>query len=342
MAVESEPRIFANIGLADANTAGLECVSRLVCYVEGNKGNANDILMTADGGRSWAAGAELPMLPSNENWSGLISCQSPLTCMTAYGTGILTTADGFAHATFQQLVAAPDSVTDASCATAQDCVASILSMSGASLLMYSHNGGATWTDAQAPALPLNAEPEQLQCDADGACIGVVSGGDEENATVAAIGSIDGGQSWTVSPFSSLGSAQWIRFSCGSGQDCVMATNTGGLAWLSMSAAGALNVRIITVPGTTMSDVYQAVSCPSGPVCYAEVSDWTGFAYANTILSKTANYGQTWSSLGDELVTDMPNASVVYLSCPVNAGCIGIGGNNNQIGTDWLVFSDLQH
>ena len=84
----------------------------------------------------------------------------------------------------------------------------------------------------------------------------------------------------------------------------------------------------------------AVSCPTGRVCYAEVANETALSFSKTTLMETRNSGRTWVSLGTPILPSQPHAGLIDLSCPVTAGCIGIGAINDS--DNLLAYSNLKH
>jgi hypothetical protein len=68
----------------------------------------------------------------------------------------------------------------------------------------------------------------------------------------------------------------------------------------------------------------SLSCADGEDCYLSASDSTRSGYASPALEVTHDGGATWTALQLPDVAGQPLALVYPLSCPVAAGCIGVG------------------
>jgi hypothetical protein len=58
------------------------------------------------------------------------------------------------------------------------------------------------------------------------------------------------------------------------------------------------------------------------------------------LAATRDGGFTWTSA--PLDPNLPQDNVVYLSCPVAAGCIGLANNGSGNQSSWAVLSDIRN
>jgi hypothetical protein len=326
MTIVGKPGALGRVGVVSGGNAFLTCVTRAICYVDGVRGSANTFARSVDGGATWHAGATFPVLPRTDEWDADLSCQSPLRCVSAYGSGMVETSDGFAHVRFQPIVGPSDVVFWAVCPTTQHCVAAVDVGNNVRKFVYSGDGGKSWATAKAPGIGYDAVPA-MRCDVSGACIAALSGGDEENGTVAALSSSDGGRSWIMSATYSVGSGQQYWASCGDAQDCVVGGNWGAipLAWIH-ATAGKIGIRLQQVPQAAGT----GVSCATARDC---------FVVAGDTIEATHDGGHSWTAAPIARAAQGGGATLVDISCPVPAGCIGIAQLN---GVGWTVVSDLQH
>jgi hypothetical protein len=326
MTIVSKPGALGRVGVVSGGNAFLTCVTRAVCYVDGARGSANFFARSVDGGATWTAGASFPALPGTDTeWDAHLSCQSPLRCVSAYGSGMVETSDGFAHARFQPIVRPSDVVFWAACPTTQRCVAAVEVGNNARKFVYSDDGGKSWAMATTPGIGA-AVVAAMTCDASGSCIAALSGGDEENGTAAALSSSDGGRSWTMSATYSVGTEQQYWASCGDARDCVIGGNGGAipLAWIHAGAAkiGIRLQHVLPAAGT-------GISCATARDC---------FMVAGDTIEATRDGGHSWTAAPTAPAAQGGGATLVDVSCPVPAGCIGLAQLN---GVGWAVVSDLQ-
>ena len=167
----------------------------------------------------------------------------------------------------------------------------------------------------------------MTCDASGSCVAALSGGTEENGTVAALSSGDGGRSWIMSATYSVGTEQQYWASCGDAQDCVVGGNWGAipLAWIRASA-GKIGIRLQQVPRAAGT----AISCATARDC---------FLVAGDTIEATHDGGHSWTAAPTAPPAHGGEATLIDISCPVPTGCIGMAQLN---GAGWAVVSDLQH
>jgi hypothetical protein len=236
---------------------------------------------------------------------------------------MLETSDGFAHVRFQPVTGPADDVEWATCPTRQECMAeAYVGPGNEQKFLYSRDGGRSWADAAAPSIGTD-DVAQLRCDASGACVAALSGGDEQNGTVAALSSADGGRTWIKSATYSVGPEQQYWASCGDAHDCVEGGNWGAipLAWIHVSASGAISIRLRPEPQQAAGT---GISCATARDCFMIAGD--------TVVA-TNDGGRSWISAP----ADQSGATLVSLSCPVTAGCIGLAQLN---GMSYAVVSDL--
>jgi hypothetical protein len=331
MKIVSEPGALRGIGLTPTGNPFLTCVTPAVCYTDGYRGTARFIARTVDGGATWRAGAALPgpTNPADTEWDTHVSCRTPLRCVSAYFSGMLETSDGFSRVRFQPIVGRADDVEWATCSTRLDCVAeAYVGRGDEQKFLYSADGGRSWAAAVAPSIGTDAVA-QLTCDASGACVAALSGGDEGNGTVAALSSDDAGRTWVMSATYSVGTEQQYWASCGDAHDCVIGGNSGAvpLAWIHVTASGAISIRLHPEP---LQAEGTGISCATASDCFMTAGD---------TVEATYNGGQSWIAVPTAPPAQGGGATLVDVSCPVAAGCIGLAQAN---GSDWAVVSDLPH
>jgi hypothetical protein len=340
MRVVSKPGSLTAIGTVNITSNFLTCVTRSVCYTIGSlAGGIGDIARSVDGGAAWTAGAQLPSTGGQFDVHVNASCPHPLACFLPYGPEILATSDGFAH--FQALPVTmpsgpPGEVSMVSCPTTQRCVAAVNQSSASQPFIYSDNGGMSWAAASSPAVSPSDIIGGLRCDPDGACIAAVVAGTAQDPLVAALSSTDSGQSWTMSPTSSIVNMVRYMVSCPDGHHCVVGADSGYLAWVSTNHSGHISIRVQAPPtswttnlaASTMT-VYE-VSCATASECFADLGSGQ--------LAATRDGGLTWTSA--PLDPSLPQDNAVYMSCPVAAGCVALASDGLGDQSSWVVLSNL--
>ncbi|HET7016758.1 MAG TPA: hypothetical protein VFI65_22740 [Streptosporangiaceae bacterium] len=348
MVVVGQSGALAAVGAVPNGDMFLTCVTRSICYIEAfrDKGRQADIARSLDGGATWHAGATLPPIDF-DLWQVGISCPEPKVCFAPFESrGLLTTTDGFASVTVKP-VTMPPGVTgmleQLSCPTAKHCVAAVTGPSHSQALIVTTNGGKSWAAAKVPAIPASDEISAVRCNKHGgACIAALLGGTGEAPKVAALGSTDGGASWTITGNHSEPVSLQVWTSCGDGRNCLVASSGGFLAFLHVTARGQVSVRS-QLNKKTWPKFDAAVSCPTGPVCYVEAAGGTrgpGSMLDKATLELTRDGGRTWTSLGTPMAPALPNDVSDFLSCPVPAGCIAVGYDPSGADPTWVVLSNL--
>ena len=254
-----------------------------------------------------------------------MSCPRPLICFLPWGPDILETNDGFAH--FQVVPVStpgnpPALVSAVSCPSALHCVAGIVPGRDPAFA-YSDDGGASWTAASAPGISDGDIMPALRCDQDGACMAAILDGDD----VVAVTSTDGGRTWRRSAGAPIVDMQEYMVSCADGRNCLVGSNHGYLAWMHTAASGRTSVRIQTPPISWEMDL-TAVSC-AADVCFTTAGG----------REATRDRGRSWTSTS-LIATNVPQNTVVYLSCPVAAGCIALANEAGAVTRSWAVVSNL--
>ncbi len=353
MTVVGHAGALTAVGVVAESENFLTCVTPAVCYILGSTdgGKLPDLARSVNGGATWRVGEPLPSLPGNPslNWNAPLSCPTAQTCYSALGPGLLETTDGFTHYHFQPVIlpaglpgqlSAADQV---SCPTTRHCVADVTLSNNSQAFIYSDDGGATWAAASAPDFGVNNNAVgQLRCDADGACIGAVTGGDEQKPTVSALASTDGGKSWTMSAsYADPGLQTWTA-SCGDAHNCMISGGNGTtyLAWMHVTGTGHIVVQVRPIPTDWDTPYILTGSCATGSDCFVETDGSGNDSYHGPMIEATTDAGLTWTP------TPMDPAdqglAAIYLSCPVAAGCVAVGGDDSSSQQTWVVLSNLRN
>ena len=350
MVVVSRSGALAAVGAVPNGDMFLTCVTRSICYIEAFRDHQRraDIARSLDGGVTWHVGATLPPIDLFD-WNAGISCPTPTACFAPFGSrGLLTTTNAFASVAVRP-VAMPPGITgqlrELTCPTTQHCVAAVTGPSHRQALIFTINGGKSWTAGKVPAIPASDEILGLRCDQHGgACIAALVGGTGGAPMMAALGSTDGGASWAITADHLEPVSLQVFISCGDGRNCLIAGSGGYLTFLHVTADGQVSVRT-QLNKKTWPKFDAAVSCPTGPVCYVEAAGGTpgpGSALDEAALELTRDGGRTWTSLGTPMAPALPHDVSDFLSCPVPAGCIAVGYDPNEAQPTWVVLSNLHH
>lgn len=353
MMIVAPPGALHAVGMISDGDNFLTCVSPSACYIEGSSDNGlhPDVARSLNGGATWKAGEPLPTRPASAatDWNAELSCPKPLTCFSAFGTGLLKTTDGFARYTFRPITAPAGLAgkllrADAvSCPTTRHCVADITLTDNSQTFIYSDDGGISWTAASAPNFGVNNNVVgQVRCDRSGACIAAITGGDEETPTVSALASADGGKSWTMSATYTDPDLQTWTASCGSAQSCLISggTFTDHLAWLQVTASGAFHIRVNPIPPSWATPSLETGTCATGRDCYVETAGSSAGNYSGPKIETTNDAGRTWTS--SPLYPPDQSDIGIYLSCPVPGGCMAIAGDPTKQSNSWVVLSNLRN
>jgi hypothetical protein len=348
--VDSTSSPFQSVG-GGPQTGDLLCVTASTCYASDDEPPAGlGWEVTTDGGASWHA---LAPLPRGRHLADPVSCPTSTTCIgsdtvqrglgPSQGPELAWTSDG-GHSWRLDALPVPAGSTHStierlSCPTASDCVAFLADQgagsTGAStspnLFMTTTDGGSTWTSSAAPTGPIGLWT--LRCDRDGACIGLVPSGTVRAPSaegIVAIRSSDWGSSWTTTSSPMSFGAGILLMECGDTLHCIMAfpidkgnafdlarTSDGGQTWTTVAAPSGWPAIAISL------------NCADGEDCYLSASDYTHGVYASPALEVTHDGGAAWTPLQLPNVAGHPLALVYPLSCPVAAGCIGVGATPEE-------------
>ncbi|HEX4127450.1 MAG TPA: sialidase family protein [Acidimicrobiales bacterium] len=346
--VDSTSSPFQSVG-GGPQTGDLICVTASTCYASQSGPGGLAWEVTDDGGVSWHA---LAALPNGRHLSAIVSCPAARTCIGVDGPSLeggsggqpqpelAWTSDGGGSWRLDPLpVPAREknaTIEQLSCPTVSDCVAFL---SGSSSLpdffMTTKDGGATWTSSGAPAGLSGLW--SLRCEPSGACIGLVPYGsvrDPSAEGIVALRSDDFGASWETTSTPMPFGPGILHLECADALHCIMAsssdggtspftivrTSDGGQTWITSAAPSAWPALPISV------------SCADGEDCYLSASAYTRGGYDDAVLEVTHDGGASWTSLQLPHVDGRPLALVYPLSCPVAAGCIGVGATIQEFDT----------
>ncbi|MDQ1686247.1 MAG: hypothetical protein QOC82_2984 [Frankiaceae bacterium] len=219
---------------------------------EGFVAGGGNLLVTHDGGVSWAA-AQIPDVGGS---IASIACPSPADCVAGGWTAsdavqLLTSRDGGSSWQPARLPSGRRDLTHLACSNASRCVAVGQGIGQSPWELQSDDGGKTWQAAQPP--PALKSLSVLECSADGSCL--AAGGSQSPRSFRPYGyavidrSIDGGRSWTQA------SVPQVQATC--------STSSGG--------AVTCNGPVGPVPRGSFTPLWPptTISCPTPTVCLEE-------------------------------------------------------------------------
>jgi hypothetical protein len=349
--VDSTSSPFQSVG-GGPQTGDLLCATASTCYASESGLSGSGWEATTDGGVSWHA---LAPLPEGRHLTDPVSCPTATTCIgsdaptltggiaPAQVPGLAWTSDGGRSWRLDPLPvsagATNSTVEQLSCPTASDCVAfladqgadSSAASTGTDFFMTTTNGGSTWTSSAAPGGV--ADLWTLRCDEDGNCIGLIPTGtvqDPSAEAIVAIRSSNWGRSWTTTSSPMPSGPGILLIACGDALHCIAAfpadqgttfdlarTSNGGQSWTTGPAPAGWPAIAISL------------SCADAEDCYLSASDPTHAGYGSPTLEVTHDGGASWTALQLPDVAGQPLALVYPLSCPVPAGCIGVGATPDE-------------
>jgi len=241
-----------------------------------------------------------------------VSCGSSQDCVAVGGTQgaaalIETSIDGGSTFTTAVVPATAPSMQSVDCNDALHCVAV-----GGSEIMWSSNGGATWTLVAAP----NASPANIlvtltgvACESDTLCTAVGTDVFTEGTAIESpdyIFSTDGGQTWTAStaaPGSNIANVM-LSVTCtatvclGAGQGAARSTD-GGATW-----------QAVPTGLSTVSNV----SCTTTELACLEIGP--------SSQTVSTDSGETWTPESSNLPAGA--SDVETISCPGPTQCMAVG------------------
>lgn len=347
--VDSTSSPFQSVG-GGPQAGDLVCVTASTCYASQSGPGGLAWEATDDGGVSWHT---LASLPEGRHLGELLSCPSTRTCIGVDGPSLergqgalrspelAWTSDGGRSWRLDRLPVPPgeqgSTVGQISCSTASDCVVFVSgsSSTAGNFFMTTNDSGATWRSADAPAGLSGLWT--LQCERSGACIGLVPFGsvrDPGAEGMVAVRSSDDGASWETTSTPMPFGPGIVHMECGDALHCILATasdggtepfdiartSDGGRTWVTAAAPSGWPALPISL------------SCADGEDCSLSASAYTRGGYDSAALEVTRNGGQSWTPLQLPHVDGQPLALVYPLSCPVAAGCIGVGATVKEFDT----------
>lgn len=311
-----------------------DCVTASVCYVWDAGSSGQAAYRTPDGGATWRPLAALPGQRSlaGQN-AGPPSCPTAEMCAGAAGGMTLAVTTDAGASWRIEPVPTPAGVPGASigevaCATALRCV-----VQAAGTFLFTADGGKTWTEA---AVVPKGTPGlwYLRCDRDGRCIGLAPTGTNANGGIVAVLSADNGRTWALSGRHHAPASDLFMVSCGDALHCIdisdggatMTTSDGGVTWQDTAPVS-----------TARGAIPLSVSCAVALECFVAVSDFspnvpsaTGpGGYQDATVEVTRDGGASWSTIGLPTMAGAPLAEVFPLSCPSQAGCVGVAATLRQ-------------
>ncbi len=353
--VDSTSSPFQSVG-GGPQTGDLLCVTTSTCYASDDEPPGGlGWEVTADGGVSWRT---LAPLPEGRLLMDPLSCPTSTTCV---GSDEPTIQGGLAPSQHPELAwttdggrnwrldvlpvpagASNSTIERLSCPTTSDCVAFLADQGAGSsgtptttnFFMTTTDGGSTWTSSVAPTGLTGLWT--LQCDRSGDCIGLVPSGTVQAPSaegIVAVSRSNWGAPWTMTTSPMPFGAGILHFECGDTLHCILAfpvdegttfdiarTSDGGQTWTTTAAPSGWPAIAISL------------SCADGEDCYLSASDFTRHGYRSPALEVTHDGGTSWTPLQLPDVAGQPLALVYPLSCPVAAGCIGVGATPEEFNT----------
>jgi photosystem II stability/assembly factor-like uncharacterized protein len=283
-----------------------------------------------DGGRTWTVDKTMPKPPGGGYW-GPVACASATTCYviernaSGYTTGGIEKTSDLGKTWTSEHVSGPDAshVNDLvalSCGSATSCVAVQQSNKGTGDVVYTTNGGSTWTLAQVPT-GFKAFLDSISCvRATTDCMAAGSPG----STTAVITSQDSGKTWkaTAAP-GYKGPVSGV--SCATLARCIAVGYLGsgltnaGVAAFSTDFGKSWHVA----PRTNIHGDLESVICPTATACTAtRFSDGEVPGPAGSLgFSISKDGGATWSQSSVPLGI----AELQEVACVTTEICTAVGG-----------------
>lgn len=339
-AASSPMRLVASVSSFRPSGTGpqadsLDCVTASVCYLWDAGSQGRTAYRTSDGGATWRPLAALPGGRSLAGHNaGPPSCPTAETCAGAAGGMTLAmTTDGGARWRVESLPAPAGvpgtSIGQVACATALRCV-----VQAGRTFLSTANGGRTW--AETAVVPKGAPGLwYLRCDPDGRCIGLAPTGTNTNSGIVSMLSADNGHTWAVSGRQHAPASDLFMVSCGDALHCIdvsdggatMTTSDGGVTWQDTAPVSASPGNLVPL----------SVSCAAALDCFVAASDFSQTApgatgpggYQDATVEATHDGGATWTTIELPTMDGAPLAEVFPLSCPSQAGCIGVAATPRQ-------------
>jgi len=289
---------------------GITCPTSITCMVAGEVPNTRQppsLFTTTDGGRRWTS---RPM-PGDNIDSPLLSCSSTTDCVvlgillspngrTQNKSVLYVTSDGGRHWTTSAVPKGflPSGQSALQCFPGGRCIAAGTEATGrvldqAAVMIYSTDGGVTWSSASAP--PVSAIAGMMSCVDDQHCVSIeqkdLHSGEQTESGVLVTD--DGGQTWSSYRAHELDPADnkktalnFDSISCSTASDCW----TSGLLYESLCQG----------------------SCP--------------YAASQGVIMATVNGGRSWSKepLPTPPTPTLQYVSIYPMSCVTATVCFAVG------------------
>ena len=335
--VDSTSSPFQTVG-SGPQSGNLTCITPAICFAQADSAQA--VELTQDGGRTWQ---DVAPLPDGAALQWPLSCPSTAMCMgiatgvASGGATVAVTTDLGASWRIDPVPAPGDwsepAISEVSCASATACVAQVTGDSSGSQVgtfLATSDGGAAWTVAKSVPPDADVVSWALTCDPSGVCVSIGLGPvTDVTATVVALTSRDGGLTWSShSSVLPIGKGV-LLIQCGDAVHCVAAfpNGTGAMELAATSDAGT-SWSSAAAPASWPQNAV-SLSCATGTDCYLSVNNPDGSVQNPPVIEATHDGGSTWTALGLPEVDGGPLAIVYPLSCPVAAGCIGVGATPDE-------------
>jgi photosystem II stability/assembly factor-like uncharacterized protein len=315
--IDSLPNSPVSVSQAEAVT----CASATLCYLGGVGGTAstggNVIFGSDDFGATWTA-QKLPRSLGNNGGSVTgLACVSATTCEAVNDSGNAMVTTNGSTWTAQPVPHAVASFGGVACVSAGVCKAAGTLKSGNGVMLTKTPAGS-WTSQKLPSAvgPLAG----VTCLSTKVCEAVGQNSSATATKAAAIGTANGGKTWTVQPLvSGIG---LTAVACGSASACesvgtngvtaaILGTRNGGRTWARQRIPSSIP------PLARLT----AVACPSAAVCEAG-----GVGVSGTpVALGTANGGMTWVDQSKKLPSG--TGPFAGISCPSVTVCEAVGSAN---------------
>jgi photosystem II stability/assembly factor-like uncharacterized protein len=283
---------------------GVSCPNSTDCFAVGETSLLTGLILNSiDSGSTWHEQS----VPSSVGPLSAVSCATGSSCVAVGGTSVLSTIDGGATWSAQNL--GTGQLTAVGCPTPSTCIAAGTAAAGSGCTQgeayTTADGGAEWSTRSLVCFV----PSGIACPDVGHC--QLAGVDDLTAAGAAQvdATVDGGLSWSSEYLSTTSGTKLNAISCPSTKFCTAVGRVGGSSILSSSDGGHTWAPQM-VPASAQSAALTAVSCESNLVCQAVGS--LGLA--------TDNGGSSWSA--DQFPSVV--TSVDAVSCPLVTSCIAGG------------------
>lgn len=296
----------------------------------------NQVAKTADGGVTWT---RVPDFPRQWTPEPVMSCPTVTMCVVAVqafaphnnmlpARRIAVTHDGGSTWTIRTLALPPDLV-DASarrivCTSESYCLVYVTGRGSSGPLgvfLSSSDSATRWVEATGGDLPA-AEVVSLRCDQDGQCVALADSG----TGMVTLTGVNFGAAWTQGSRSSDPTSPIVNASCGDATHCMYSTLEGGL----VSTENAGETWVVSDVPIPKGQIITAVDCANGEDCFVAAARWHAGNYTLPVVYRTSDDGQSWTDLKvPSRMEGLPTSTVVPLSCPSSAGCVGIAQASSQ-------------